>query len=344
MRLLKGIAFVLVFCLLAVGLTACKNSSSKMDDQMEVVRIGTQEMPNDEGIVKANKYLEKELGKRVEYIVFDSGGAVNHALASGSIDFGLIGTSPVSMAVANRIPIEVIWIHEVLGEVESLVVKEKSKISKISDLKGKKIAVPFASTAHYSLLSAFRLSGLSENDVTLYDMQPNDIYAAWKRNDIDAAYVWQPSLGELLKEDGRILLSSADMAKAGIMTANLEVVRSEFAEKYPEIVVKYIRAQEKAVRLYREAPQEAIDVIAKRLKIEPSDASVQMNGSQWLNIEEQLQGQYFGTSQNKGELVDALKMTADYLLQQNNVSASPSKDVFSTVVNPKYLEAAMKEQ
>ena len=78
-----------------------------------------------------------------------------------------------------------------------------------SGLIGKKIATPFASTAHYSLLNALKLNGISEKDVELLDMQPADIYAAWQRGDIDAAYVWEPTLANLLS-DGKILLSSAD--------------------------------------------------------------------------------------------------------------------------------------
>ena len=64
--------------------------------------------------------------------------------------------------------------------------------------------MPFASTSHYSLLNALKQAGLKESDVKLLDLEPNDIHAAWKRGDIDAAYVWYPELNNLVK-DGKIL-------------------------------------------------------------------------------------------------------------------------------------------
>ena len=49
---------------------------------------------------------------------------------------------------------EIIWIHEDFADVESHVEKGTSGINTVADLKGKKVAVPFASTAHFSLLKA----------------------------------------------------------------------------------------------------------------------------------------------------------------------------------------------
>ena len=59
------------------------------------------------------------------------------------------------------------------------------------------MAVPFASTAHFSLLKAMENAGLSASDVTVLDMQPDKIYASWNSGDIDAAYIWEPTLSQL---------------------------------------------------------------------------------------------------------------------------------------------------
>ena len=64
---------------------------------------------------------------------------------------------------------------------------------------GKRVATPFASTAHYSLLAALEQNGLSRHDVQLVDLQPQASLAAWERGDIDAVYTWLPTLDELRK-------------------------------------------------------------------------------------------------------------------------------------------------
>ena len=123
-----------------------------------------------------------------------------------------------------------------LGNIESLAVRKKDNIKSIADLKGKTIAVPFATTSHYCLLRYLNSQGMSESDVKLLDMDTNSAYAAWKRGDIDAAWVWQPALQSILDDGGEILVSNGDAAKEGYMTANVEVVSSDFAEKHPELV------------------------------------------------------------------------------------------------------------
>lgn len=343
MKVNKIIKTISILCAISTLFMGCGSSKSKevTADEPKVVNIGTQQMPNDEGIAKAKGYFEEEMGVEINLVEFDSGKDVNNALASGSIDFGLLGSSPATLGIANGADVELIWIHEVLGKVESLAVRNDANINSIKDLEGKKIATPFASTAHYSLLNALKLNGIGEKDVELLDMQPSDIYAAWQRGDIDAAYVWEPTLANLLT-DGKILLSSADMAEQGVITSNVEVVRKDFAKNYPELVTKYIKALDKGVGLYKENQDDAVKTIAGALQISEEDALLQMQGSMWLSAEEQLDSKYFGTSQSKGNLVKSLKDTANFLLEQKSITSVPKDSVFEQAVNPKYIEDAIK--
>ncbi len=100
------------------------------------------------------------------------------------------------------------------GENEALVARKASGITDVAGLKGKTVATPFASTSHYSLLAALEQAGLKASDVKLIDLQPQPILAAWQRGDIDAAYVWLPTLDEL-RETGVQLISSKEIAPAG---------------------------------------------------------------------------------------------------------------------------------
>ncbi len=110
--------------------------------------IGYQAVPNPQTVVKELGWHEKELGIPVEWIKYDSGRHVNEALAEGSIDIGLVGTSPAAAAISQGIPIEVIWIHDVIGDSEALAVRNASGINQIQDLAGKVVAAPFGSTTH----------------------------------------------------------------------------------------------------------------------------------------------------------------------------------------------------
>ncbi|TNV68498.1 ABC transporter substrate-binding protein [Trichococcus shcherbakoviae] len=319
--------------------SATDSSTASADgDLPEKVVIATLEMPNDEGIAKAEGYFEDELGVPVEVVQFESGKAINQAMVSGAVDFGLTGSGSAVLGIASGIPIEMIWIHETLGSVEALAAKSALNATSLEDLKGKNIGVPFASTAHYSLLRAITASGFEETDFTLIDLQPSDIFAAWQRGDIDAAYVWEPTLSELLA-DGNIVLHSGDVAEMGYMTANVEIVRSEFGEAYPEIVEKYIASVDKAVTLYREDPDQAISIIAKSLNITEESAKLQMEGQNWISAAEQLDAANLGTSEAVGAMAATMLDMGQFYLDQGNITDLPSEEAFAEGINTTYIQA-----
>ena len=103
-----------------------------------------------------------------------------------------------------------------------------------SDLKGKKIATPFASTVALLACSPrSRTPASTAKDVKIIDAEPDDIYAAWSRGDIDGAYVWNPNLAKLIEDGGNVLVTSAELAKKGKTTYDLAVVTNDFAEQVP---------------------------------------------------------------------------------------------------------------
>lgn len=316
-------------------------AANQTESKPEEINIAFQVIPNGEALAKAKNWYESELGVKVNFKQFDSGRDVNTAILSGGIDIGLAGSTPVTLGIANGIPYEVFWIHDVIGDNEALAAKNSANINSVKDLTGKKVAVPFGSTTHYSLLRVLDLEGVNAADVTILDMQPPDIFAAWQRGDIDAAYVWQPTLDKLLA-DGKIIITSKDLAAKGIVTADLAVVRTEFAGKYPDLVKKYIQLQIKAYEFYQSNTDEAAEAVAKEFNIEKADSLKQMNELVWLSGEEQISEKYLGTSAKKGDLVKALKDTADFLAEQKTIESSPDTEVFEKGVNPQYVEDALK--
>ena len=344
-KLIFSIQLIIIISILFTGCSVSKKSSDENNNGSlsglpEIVNIGTQQMPNDEKIAIVKGYFEKELGVKVNIVEFQAGD-IRNTLVSKDIDFALLGSASAVQGISSGIDIEVIWIHEVLGDAEQLVVKKDSNINSIKDLKGKKVATPYTTTTHYSLLKALELNGMSEKDMTLLDMQMPDLYAAWQRGDIDAAYAWEPTLSNLLKE-GRSIISSKDMAAKGVVTSNVEVVRREFAERYPDLVTKYIKAVNKAVNLYNENQEDAIKTLSDSLEITEEETLKQTKGSIWLTAEQQLGSDYFGTSDKKGNLVKSLKDTADFLYKQKSVKDEPQLDTFEEAVNPSFIENAIK--
>jgi taurine transport system substrate-binding protein len=114
--------------------------------------------------------------------------------------------------------------------------------------------VPFVSTGHYSLLAALKHWNIDPSKVTVLNLAPPAIIAAWKRGDIDATYVWDPALG-VAKENGKVLITSGELAKFGAPTFDAWIVRKDFAEKHPEIVTAFAKVTLDAYADYRKDPK-----------------------------------------------------------------------------------------
>jgi taurine transport system substrate-binding protein len=268
-------------------------SASSGTKAPEEITIAYQAIPNGDLVVKHQGLLEKALpDTKIEWKRFDSGGSVNEAVAGGSIDIGLAGSSPVSRGLSQPLPYVVPWIHDVIGTAEALVVKKD--ITSIEDLKGKKVATPLASTSHYSLLAALEEAGLTQKDVKVIDAEPDDIFAAWSRGDIDAAYVWNPVLAKIVDDGGHVIADSAQLAEKGKTTYDLAVATKEFASEYPDALAAWAKAQDQAVKLYRDDPDAWGKDVGAELNISPDEALEQAKGLIFLDAGEQVGPDYLG--------------------------------------------------
>ncbi len=332
-RWLVGIA-------LAIALAAGFSSPLFAQAKPEKVTIAYQVIPNEEIIAKALGWHEKALGGvKVEWRQFDSGRDVNTAMASGGVDIGLTGSSPAAIGISSGIPYEVIWLYDVIGDNEALVVRKGKGIEKVADLAGKKVAAPFGSTTHYHLLVAMKEFGLDPKKATVLDMQPPDMLAAWTRGDIDAGFVWEPTLIKMLESGGEVLVSSRALAEKGYLTADVAVVRKDFARKYPQVVATYVKTLSDAVELFREKPQEAARAVAKEFNISEAEALRQMKTMTFLTAEEHATPKYL-----QGGVAKALKDAADFLVSQKTIRSAPDLGTFQKAVVATYAETAAKKK
>jgi taurine transport system substrate-binding protein len=346
---------VLAATVIAVGVTAlsgCVESNRPAEESavgtecpFEVdesvttnVRIAYQNIPNGDLIVKDQRMLENCLpNANITWNKFDSGGDVIQAFGSNSADLGLIGSSPATKALSAplNIPMKVIWIHDVIGKAESLVVRDES-INDLKGLAGKTIAVAFSSTAHYSLLQALQDAGMDPaKDVSLVNLSPDKMPSAWEGGQIDAAWVWDPTLSELLKSGGHIVLSSEDTAKAGKPTYDLAAATTSFIDANPGFMTAWAKAQNAAVEQILNQPDEAAVSIGAVMGISPDDVKSQFDGYEYLTAAEQAGPDYLG-----GKMAKDLQDTAGFLLAQGGITAVSPPQVYEGGVDAKPAEAA----
>ena len=333
--------------LLAAGLSGCVETGRAQSPGADVAcpftpdesitttaRIAYQSIPNGDLVVKDQSVLEACMpNARITWTKYDSGADVIQGFGSNSVDLGTLGSSPATKALSAplNIDMKIVWLHDVIGAAESLVSKDPS-VSSIDELQGKTIAVPFSSTSHYSLLIALRDAGLDPaTDVSLINLSPDKMIAAWQGGDVDAAWVWDPTLS-VLTADGTIVTGSDVTAKAGAPTFDAGAATSRFVETNPEFMDIWTRAQDYAVGLILQDPQNAAVSIAAQLGTAPGDVEHQLAGYTYLSAAQQNGAAYFG-----GKLATDLSNTGEFLLREGGIDAVAPPSAYSNGVYKDFI-------
>ena len=325
--------------LLLLTLAACGGSSGTTTADNKIIRIAYQKFPSGDLIVKNQGLLEKALPDyKIEWKAFDSGASINTAFIAKSIDVAAIGSSPVARGLSQplNLPYKVAFILDLAGDNEALVASNASGITSVEGLRGKKIATSFASTAHYSLLAALKQAGLSQSDVTLVDLEPQDILAAWKRGDIDAAYTWLPNLDELRKT-GKTLIASKQLATAGKPTLDLGVISDDFIGAHPGAVDAWRAAEAQALTTIKSDPTAASTAVGAELGLSPTDAAAQLKQGVYLTPKELSSPTWLGSEDSVGKAATYLHDAAVFLAEQKQIPTAPDQSVFDNAIYRKGL-------
>jgi taurine transport system substrate-binding protein len=278
------------------------------------LRIGWQQIVEPSRVPQAAGEYEKATGANITWNQFGGGADVVAAIASGSLDIGYVGSSPLTAAASQELPIETIFIVGNIAEAEALAGKG---ITKPEDLVGKKIATPFVSTSHYALLSALKHWNIDPKSLEILNLRPADIGAAWERGDIDGAYVWDPVLNQIKTTGGAVLVDSAEVASWGAPTFDAWIVRKEFADAHPEIVTAFVKVTADAYKAYLDNPagwsadSDAAKAIAQLTGANAADVPALLKGYVFPSLADQAGPDYLG-----GATAKAIADTAAFLVEQ----------------------------
>ncbi|MGL4960839.1 MAG: taurine ABC transporter substrate-binding protein [Inquilinus sp.] len=285
----------------------------------EPLTIGYQSTVEPAKVAQADGLYEKAIGRPIEWRKFDSGADVIAAIASGGVQIGYVGSSPLAAAASRELPVRTILVAIGIGDAEALVVRNGAGIAKPADLAGKAVAVPFVSTTHYSLLAALKHWGIEPASVRILNLRPPEIAAAWQRGDIHAAYVWDPALGKI-KESGTVLVTSTEVAGWGAPTFDAWIARADLIAADPEAVQAFADVTLKEYAAYRADPKawsaesEQVAKIAKLTGAKPEEIPALLQGSVFPVKAEQAGPALLG-----GGTAKAIADTATFLKEQGKI-------------------------
>jgi sulfonate transport system substrate-binding protein len=197
-------------------------------------------------LMKDRGLLEKEFEKdgiRIRWVQSAGSNKALEFLNAGSIDFGSTAGSASLVAKINGNPIKSIYVYS-QPEWTALVTAKDSKITKIEDLKGQRVAVTRGTDPHIFLVRALQSVGLSEKDIKPVLLQHPDGATALKRGDVQAWAGLDPMMAAAEIEDGaRLFYRNKDANTWGILN-----VREQFLKDHPDLVQRVLKVYEEARR------------------------------------------------------------------------------------------------
>jgi sulfonate transport system substrate-binding protein len=195
-------------------------------------------------VLKEQGLLEKEFAKDgigVRWVQTLGSNKALEFLSAGSIDFGSTAGSAALVSKINGNPIKSIYVYS-RPEWTALVTRKDSAITKVSDLKGKRVAVTRGTDPHIFLVRALLDNGLTEKDITPVLLQHPDGKTALIRGDVDAWAGLDPMMAQAEVEDGaKLFFRKAEANTWGVLN-----VREEFLKDHPDLVRRVLAVYEVA--------------------------------------------------------------------------------------------------
>ena len=211
------------------------------DSQPDVLKVGWMISWYDPGMLaealKNTDILAKN-NAHAEMVSFSAAAPILEAALAKKVDATFLGITPSTVLLSKSN--DWIIVARMIKFQEIIMVRNDSGISTISDLKGKKIGLPFASGPHTPIVKALEGASLVPGkDVELINIKPADLPLALETKQVDAV-AWGATLKLAIEEKG------FGKQIAAFNDFGVIMVSKKYASEHPEQVRNFLKAMKEA--------------------------------------------------------------------------------------------------
>lgn len=281
---MKKKQMIVIFLSLLLVLAGCDQAADGSENKVKEIRIGIQQSLSPLLLAKKKGWFEQSFekeGVKVKWVEFQSGPPQFEGLAANQLDFTQVGNSPVIAGQAAGIDFKEIGLSQDGLKANGILVNKNSEIQKVEDLKGKKIAVAKGSSGFDFLYKVLDQAGLSAKDVQIIQLQPDEAISAFENGSVDAWSIWEPFLSlETIKKGAKLLVNGE---ATDLYSPGFTLVRTQFADQHPELVVKFLKVYDHAVKWQKSHPEEAVTLYARLKNLDKKVVTQVLNNTEPLN-------------------------------------------------------------
>jgi len=218
-------------------------------------------------IVAKQKGFFLKHGIEVQVSNFTTGKQCLDTVIGGGAEIATTAEAPTTAAAMAGQPVAFLTRTE-YSDLKTLV-SSAAGIAKPADLKGKRLAFTAGTGGEVYTMTLLRAAGLSQDDVKLVNLRPQDMVAALSNNSIDAINTWEPHIGNGKKALGDAV-RELDTKGTYSETFNI-VVMQDFLTAKPQLVRNFLAALVEAEAWMQANREAAISVVAETVNMPRDD-------------------------------------------------------------------------
>jgi NitT/TauT family transport system substrate-binding protein len=258
---------------LAVGVVAASGARASAAD-LKPYRVGFNAWIGSIAFfVAQDKGFFKEEGLDVQTKSFSAPGDGLTPLIAGSLDAHL-STADSVITVLDKAPgqLKVVYLTDTSSGADAIVAKKD--IADIKGMKGKKVAATLGQCNQLLLEKALEKAGLSDKDIQLVNMNPDDAGAAFAAGKVDVAVTWEPWITKISGEKkGHVIFSSKETPNLilDVLAISTKTAKTKSAE-----TKAFLRALNRGYEFVQKSPDQAAAIAAKALEQKPDEVKAML--------------------------------------------------------------------
>jgi ABC-type nitrate/sulfonate/bicarbonate transport system substrate-binding protein len=259
---------ILATTFMAFGILAAHSAAAQQDPAEIVVGAGAA-VYHAPVFVAAEKGIFEKHGLNAKVLVYQSGVEQINGQINGAQLVTLLGAAPFVSAVSNGMPLKIIAgfhgnpLSDSYADIFGVAASKQSGITKVEDLKGKKVGLHIGSGSEIYMNGLLADAGIDRNDVEYVHVPANNTLAAITTGDVDAIAVWEPWIANAVKNADATLVQHGGCT--GCYETGITITTDDIIKNQPEELKRYLAAFAEAQQWVRNNKEEAADITARWL-------------------------------------------------------------------------------
>ena len=245
---------------------------------------------------RGKPWFEPRLGKDVvlDWYVYNSGAGAMEAMLARTLDLTYVGTAPTLNAYARMSGKDIRVVAGACSGGAALVVQSHLAIHSDSDFRGKSLGTPqLANTQDLAARSWLRSAGhrvtLTGGDVMVIPSANPDLYALFRKKEIDAVWTVEPWVSRLISE-AKATVYFEESARwpqtQGRYATTLLVSSVRLLNQNRDVLENFLAAHASLTEWIQLHPQEAQALVNEELKVQTTRGlSPEILSSAWKRLE-----------------------------------------------------------